>query len=130
MSFLLPPPAPAVPEGAWPVNFGRFGGLHTSFNIDVTNTHTGSLWIVTCVDATCTGAEPVQCFCSMTANSVATVFYDSQSTGEGVGVSFFYRGQIVLAHSDDLEVLLTSSATINMGIAISGYVIPQPPDTP
>lgn len=76
------------------------------------------------MDVVASGAEPVQCFCALQLPRGVTVFYDSQSTGEGLGVRFTWRGQIPIGGTDEGSVVVRSSGTIPWAVTVWGITIP------
>jgi hypothetical protein len=105
---------------------GRFGPTTTSsVNFAARNSAAAETWIVTGIDFTATQAEPVQCFLAAElwingGTSGPTFYYDSQSTGEGNGVWFSWRGAIPLAPTDAIGIIATSASNIVWGGVIFG----------
>lgn len=77
------------------------------------------------IDLTFTQAEPVQCFGGFYDAFGSCFYWDSQSTGEGLGVTMSWRGLQVF-HADGPErpcsVVGNSSATLYVGCTISGHL--------
>lgn len=82
--------------------------------------------IILGLDLVAAGAEPSQCFCSFSVPNNCTIFYDSQSTGEGNGIRFTWRGQIPLGPSESMQVYFSSAMSITWSYAISGLLTPLP----
>lgn len=80
------------------------------------------------VDWTATNANPVQCFAHLTYQpSGATFFWDSQSTGEGNGVRWQWRGALPIPVGYGVDCVTTASATIVLcgvmwGVILDTYV--------
>lgn len=100
--------------------------IHTSTTgTSLSGTYTpsvgGSGFLLLGVDMTCTQANPVQCFANCQFGSGGPIFYwDSQSTGEGNGVTFGWRGQLLIPVSTQLICALTAASSITMGIIAWG----------
>lgn len=112
MAFLLPPPPPALPPDAY-----EFDIFHDFFNA---SSHT-STWqntfdtrtrvVLTHFDCTAINVTPSQWTCEGQLQSVATPwFHDSQSEGEGLGITFIWRGQIVVPASEHVKITMTAIA--------------------
>lgn len=81
----------------------------------------GSGFLLLGVDMTCTQAQPVQCFANCQLGVGGPIFYwDSQSTGEGNGVTFGWRGQLIVHPTIELICALTAASSIVMGIVAWG----------
>jgi hypothetical protein len=93
-----------------------------------TNSDLGCTFVLTGIDATATQAEPIQCFFDAqlvyNTSEIATFYWDSQSTGEGNGVWFSWRGAIPLALGEGLNLNGTSSGTIVWAALASGFIVP------
>lgn len=120
------PGGPGTPEKGFPALFAidKSSGS-TSRSAGFTNGEVGMVYVVTAVDMTCTGAEPVQCFANITGILGEIIYWDSQSTGEGLGVSFNWRGFYIVEIGNPFHAAMTSASSIAMGIAINGFKVPQ-----
>lgn len=78
------------------------------------------LAIILGCDIVASGSEPIQCFVNLQIPTGIQVYYDSQSTGEGLGVRFPWRGQIPLADGEDVSVQFSSSGSINWYVTVWG----------
>jgi hypothetical protein len=122
--------APLPIVESFPVQFDIFGPSNVSSVSHVLrNTSAASSWIITQLDYTATQAMPVQCFFAAEVwrnggTSGPTFYYDSQSTGEGNGVWFSWRGALPLAPNDALAVVASSVSAIVWGGVVSGVVGP------
>lgn len=95
----------------------------TALTVTYTPSVGGSGGLLLGVDMTCTQANPVQCFANIQLGSGGPIIYwDSQSTGEGNGVTFGWRGQLYVSPSVHLNCALTAAASITMGIVVWGLV--------
>lgn len=129
----MPPVQAGSPLGTpeqFHVNFGYGGPTTTStFVITARNTNLNAQWLITNIDATATQFEPVQAFfqAALWPNSLTTgpiFYYDSQSTGEGLGIWFSWRGTLPLAPNDAVSIKGTSVSNLAWGGVISGIVVP------
>jgi hypothetical protein len=76
----------------------------------------GTPTILLGVDWTASGANPVQCFTALQLAPPGGNFYwDSQSTGEGNGVRWSWRGALLIPHGKTLSCVTIAVATINFG---------------
>lgn len=112
-----------LPSGCAPISLGRFAQVTDVFSHAASNPWPNAQVVVTCIDITATGAEPVQCFASVQGVIGEAFYYDSQSTGEGLGVRFTWRGQYALDIGERVQLLCTSSAPIDWGAHVDGYTI-------
>lgn len=76
--------------------------------------------IILGVDFVASGFEPIQCFVNLQVPTGIQVYYDSQSTGEGLGVRFPWRGQIPVLDGEDVTAEFSSSGTINWYVTVWG----------
>lgn len=77
-------------------------------------------------DLTMTGAAGIgPCFASMALGGV--IFYwDSQSTGEGQGITFAWRGQLPLGHGDVITWAAQQPASdLSVSCVMWGYFLPR-----
>lgn len=74
---------------------------------------------------TATGSNPITCFWSLRIPAAFTISYDSQSTGQGNGVRFTWRGQIPMNAGENVAHTCTSSAPIFWCGVIWGILIPM-----
>jgi hypothetical protein len=88
------------------------------------------VWMLTHIDCTCTVTSPSQWYCEATIRSVGyPFFHDSQSIGEGLGISFYWRGALVIPSNDYLDVKLTqisSAGSTPLAIYAGGYARQRP----
>jgi len=103
--------------------------ISTGFRVSY-NAPAGGSAVVTGLDVTATQAEPVQCFvraaCDPIGASADAIFYwDSQSTGEGNGVWFSWRGALPLFAEDALVIEGDSGSSITWGWVAFGVVVAQ-----
>jgi hypothetical protein len=75
-------------------------------------------------DAVASGSEPIQCFIDFQIPTGFQVFYDSQSTGEGNGVRFTWRGQAPLMFDEQLSTTYSSSGAIEWTVNAWGLALP------
>lgn len=129
----MPPVQASAPAVGLPFvqsRFGAYGPTTTSsVSFVVRNGVAGQAWIITQIDFTATLAEPVQCFfaAALWPNSLVsgpTFYYDSQSTGEGNGVWFSWRGCLRLDNADAVAIVASSASSIVWGGVVSGYISP------
>lgn len=89
--------------------------------------------VVEGIDITGFGVEPTHITFRAAAgpgSPASSFYYDSQSTGEGLGVYSSWRGELALDPGDVLEVLVTylsGSTSLTVGIAAWGYITPVGP---
>lgn len=76
------------------------------------------------IDFVASGSEPIQLFVNAQGPSGIQFYYDSQSTGEGNGVRFVWRGQLPLHASETLSVNWTASGSIATYCTAWGLVLP------
>jgi hypothetical protein len=86
--------------------------------------------LITQIDAVAFNANPVQCFFHVQlipvgASDGPAFYYDSQSTGEGNGVWFSWRGALPVLFEEQVFFEATSSATIDWGCIASGLILPM-----
>lgn len=124
MTALVVPGPGGVPPNSIPQRLGRQQTTATSLTLGYTNPYTGVTVIVTHIDITATGAEPVQCFAHAEDDIGVRFYWDSQSTGEGNGVSFNWRGLYVLSHLESVYAIITAASSIILGATINGYILP------
>jgi hypothetical protein len=120
---------------AVPSRFLAYGSIGTGFLQTVNPAEPGSTSVLTQVDAVAYNAEPVQCWfhASMFASGSGAelaFYYDSQSTGEGLGVWFSWRGALPFHGADALQVYATSSGSITWSVLCSGLIVPYDPSLP
>lgn len=98
----------------------------TSFSATMDNAGGGGLiTVIEGIDWTASRANPVQCFTQLVFNTnSAYFFWDSQSTGEGNGVRWSWRGSLALALGDAVTILGQASASITWGAIAWGYQLP------
>lgn len=103
--------------------------LTTSFDVSFTPPAVqASTWLLTGVDWTATQAQPVHCFTHLALGPEITIFYwDSQSTGEGLGVRWSWRGDLPLFPGDELIIHGDSSAAIVWSATAWGILAPESP---
>jgi hypothetical protein len=75
-------------------------------------------------DAVASGASPVQCFIDFQVPIGFQVFYDSQSSGEGNGVRFTWRGQAPLMFNERLATKFSSVSNITWTVSAWGLALP------
>ena len=108
---------------SFPRRFISYSGTGTNISQTVTNNvFINSMYVILGCDLVASGSEPVQCFVNLQIPQGVQVYYDSQSTGEGLGVRFPWRGQIPLFYNDTLEVDVSSNASINWYITVWGLL--------
>lgn len=91
----------------------------------------GLVMVITQVDATATGTEPTQLYFELIDHSTGAIFFhDSQSTGEGLGVMWVWRGAKPLAGIAGLHARMTIISGVSptvMGCEIRGFYRPAAP---
>lgn len=82
-------------------------------------------------DLTMTGATGVgPCFASLAIGGV-TFYWDSQSTGEGSGITFAWRGQLPIIGGDQLHWYASQPGSdLSVSSVMWGYVNPRVVTTP
>jgi hypothetical protein len=125
--------AALVAEGGVPVRLVANESSGTGLQSTVQNIWEGSSLVITQIDGVARNANPVQCFfyayvLPVGTSAGCTFYYDSQSTGEGNGVWFSWRGALPLALSDQLIIASVSSATIQWSHVASGLLVPFDPN--
>jgi hypothetical protein len=96
--------------------------LGTNGGATVTPSPSGTR-LVMGMDVVAAHANPIQCFCEFRVPSAISVFYDSQSTGEGNGVRFTWRGQIPISPGESVTIVATSSGSLDWYITAWGLLI-------
>lgn len=98
-----------------------YSATGTGFTQTVNNTATlAPYWLILGCDIVASGAEPVQCFVNLQVPAGQQIYYDSQSTGEGLGVRFPYRGQVPVLPNESFAVQVSSSAAITWYATVWG----------
>lgn len=111
-----------LPDRGYPAILLDWNTTGTSFSQSATNPG-GYPWVLLGVDWTATQAEPIQCFTGMTLTPHGgTFFYDSQSTGEGNGVRWQWRGMLVIPYTYELTVFGSASGSIDWGGVAWGII--------
>lgn len=78
------------------------------------------------VDWTATQAAPVHCFTHLELAPTGSIFYwDSQSTGEGNGVRWSWRGDLPLEAGEGLRVVGTADGSIQWGAVAWALIQPR-----
>lgn len=78
------------------------------------------------VDWTATQSFPVHCFTHLQLQPNGTIFYwDSQSTGEGNGVRWSWRGDLPLGVGDGFQVVGTADGSIQWGAVAWALIEPR-----
>jgi hypothetical protein len=114
----------ALPD-AVPQIMGRIAtGSVTSAHVNFTQGSTDTVAVLLGADMTATQAEPVQVFAHLVGNAGEIFYWDSQSTGEGNGVTFSWRGYYPLEHNDTIDAYVTAASGIIMGIVLWGCLVP------
>jgi hypothetical protein len=85
----------------------------------------GAVIVLTGIDTTATQANPVQCFTNYSLGGSTIFYWESQSTGEGNGVTFSWRGALPLPFGQTLVVDIHAVATIHLAGVAFGYVTPD-----
>lgn len=108
MSFLLPGAPPALPPDAFEYALIRNSASSNSLSSTFTASNGNKATIVvTSIEMTATLVEPSQWYAEAWLNSVGyPFFHDSQSTGEGLGISFYWRGRLIIDNGDSLHLKL------------------------
>lgn len=114
---------------AWPdaQPIRLFSGTGTGTNISFQFAHEtflGTTVLILGFDAVAQGSEPIMCFCQFTAPAGIFLYYDSQSTGQGLGVRFQWRGQSPLFTGEAAEGRGISSGSINWSFSAWGLLVP------
>lgn len=110
--------------------FGSYGPTTTtSVDLQIKNNAGFAQWVITGIDFVAWNAQPVQCFFraehwNYSATFGAAFYYDSQSTGEGNGIWFSWRGALPLAPTDTLNCVGTSASNITWGGKVFGIIAP------
>jgi hypothetical protein len=102
-------------------------GPSTSFVAQVVNSGPGQFqMVIEGIDWTATQANPVHCFTQLIFDqNNGLFFWDSQSTGEGNGVRWSWRGSLVLEGGQGVSVKGQSDANITWGAVVWGYQTPK-----
>ena len=118
--------APDASPYAWPVliQSQNNGGGSPDLTAYGSNLLPNSTLVVQGIDATAIHAEPVQCWVDFFALDVNSMMHDSQSTGEGLGVTFSWRGALPLGYNAEVKCVCHASAPILWAVTIWGYRVP------
>lgn len=104
---------------AHPYRIGTYQGTTAFRNASFGNAFSGTALLLG-VDAAATDAEPIQCFLALGITGCQWFYTDSQSTGEGLGVRWTWRGQIPIYENDVFYYRFSASGPINFGITAWG----------
>lgn len=127
MPAVFVPGGPYIPPGTAPLRLLHVNGTGSSeFDALQTNT-SGRMWVVCGIDAVCTDLGSVSAIeCDASVGGV-TFYHDSQSIGEGGGVTFAWRGQHQMYPEDDLLVTLKQlDVTTEANVMAWGLEIQNP----
>lgn len=120
MSIELPQSLVQMPYqflAATPATSGAFAPSST-FDL------TGYTGVLTDVDVIAYDAEPIQMFVRFYIGGDVGIYYDSQSSGEGIGVRFQWQGRAVIGNGDTYGIdASTASGAITWSGHMTGYVI-------
>jgi hypothetical protein len=108
-----------------PCRLFNFHVLGTSATQTATPSPTGTRLIMG-IDVVAAHANPIQCFVEFRVPSAISVFYDSQSTGQGNGVRFTWRGQVPIGPGETISIVATSSASLDWYLQAWGLYISTP----
>lgn len=120
-------PLPIVGQQA--LKFGVYGPhIDSGTTQNFYNAGPPTLVVVTGIDFTATLANPVQCFFAAkylfnSGTTGPTFYYDSQSTGQGNGVWFSWRGAIVCQLHDGIQIVMLSGSNITWAGYISAVIV-------
>ena len=119
----------AVPfPNAFPILFIANNVIAAGIHGAYTNNTLGTMPVLTGLDGVASNANPIQCFfwaqSTGSPNVPCQFYYDSQSTGEGNGVWFSWRGALPMPFGTELELFGNSSGTSNWSVTAWGCVIP------
>lgn len=118
----------SVLDAAVPISANLAGTVSNSWSEFVSPAALGQIVVVQGIDWTATQAEPVQCFTHLEYLGGHIFFWDSQSTGEGLGVRWSWRGSLLLRQGSGINVVgTTGGASIAWGGAWFGITIPGDP---
>lgn len=121
MPAVFVPGLAGMPPDAMPWRYAQGPFSSSNFGPDA---QSGIYFVLLGVDITATQDQPVQCWVGLAING--NIFYwDSQSTGEGLGVTFAWRGQILIQPGEHLKADCTSASTIQWGCVMWGYSLPR-----
>lgn len=82
--------------------------------------------IILGMDATAWGTSPDQCFAQFYVPTSTSVWYDSQSIGEGLGIRFTWRGQIPIGTSETVSFYFNAASATNWAVSVWGLLTPHP----
>ena len=125
MAALVVPGPAQPPPGAMPKLLGRYNGTASSHTMTFTNGTRGLLAVVTHCDATFTGVSPIQTFFNLVDEIGCIPYWDSQSTGEGNGVTYSWRGMYWVEYTGTFAMVITAAGAGNMSMAMHGWYIRQ-----
>lgn len=110
--------------GAFPVRMMNFTDTTASGSKTLALAAPDSPHILLGVDVVASEDEPIQCFFHIDTHLGGAFYYDSQSTGEGLGVYFAWRGMWRLYPTDNVTIFYSSSAVITWSGIAWGMVCP------
>lgn len=115
-----------VPDGVFTLFQDTSASASSSFSMSLPSQLSGSASLLQGVDVTATGANPIQCFAHLTSPAGSIFWWDSQSTGEGNGVRWTWRGGLWVRHTQTVTFTgSTASGSINWGGIMWGILIPS-----
>lgn len=110
-----------LPTFGTPYILGNFNAL-TSGETFTFSYGLAGVFILLGVDWAATIEEPVQCWTGLELNSHGYFWWDSQSTGEGLGVRWQWRGALPMRDGDVFGVYFDAAASINVAGVLWGVV--------
>lgn len=111
-----------IQERGHPALLGRWNVVGTAHTQTYTNSG-GVPAILLGADWTATQANPVQCFTQMFYNTGGAIFFwDSQSTGEGNGVRWSWRGALIIPAGQGVSIVTTAVSAITLGGIMWGAI--------
>lgn len=110
-----------------PIASGFYPNSTTSWEDTISPAGVGQTALILGIDWTATQDEPVQCFTHLLYAGSFLFYWDSQSTGEGLGVRWSWRGALPLAQGQVIQVIGTSSSAIEWSGSWFGLLVPGPP---
>jgi hypothetical protein len=113
------------PEG-YPTLFAESGATAVnSFSFAASGAGVHQVLLVQGIDVCAYGAQPVHCFANLVSPLGYTFWWDSQSTGEGLGVRWNWRGAIPVRYFQSLTFSATADANISWGGVMWGQTAPR-----
>jgi len=109
----------------WRTFGGEAASVGQDYSIGIVPRDAGHLLLLG-IDVVASDAEPVHCWVGYEIPAGYRAYWDSQSTGEGLGVRFPWRGQVPLLPTEYVVLHLRSDTSIDWSWVLWGLLSPFP----